>query len=321
MTSIINIKIPNSTQNKPTRFFEEFSDNSSIELAKASFLSQFPNGKENDRWNSFPNSISPDGQYFTIEYETPVEYNDTGEVVKKRWKPIEYRFESELFKLLKSEYEKSIFFLSSNLDSRTDKYETKEWLANLILKLINSIKIINFSVNFKQYQTECREPYFQIVQYIYRRYPLYAPKSSLDEMISEILHSGEKTKPLYKPDNLSINVCEKIIGLLDIKGKLVFPFWNPGDEKDKLKYFLYGQFEKIKTPIAFSKNITAAYYLIYMLAKYSGYSSVQIRKANILLMGENSFNEKSLYTAINRFPANNPDLQNRIDQMIFSCLE
>ena len=110
-----------------------------------------------------------------------------------------------------------------------------------------------------------------------------------------------------------------LIRIKDKKKKTIFQFENPDSEK-LLKYFMYGQFEKIKTPINILSKVEPAYYLIFKLCQYLNFTESDVMKENIFKINGQKYYDTSAYSAKNRIAKRRNGIKSQIDSIIYSNL-
>ena len=194
----------------------------------------------------------------------------------------------------------------------------KEFFQNIVFKLKDRWHAIRRVDHYKSHIDVYSYPFEALVFFIYNEYPIYAPKKSSE--INDIFLNSESSKHLYEKRDLKLSVIGDIMALCDKKGKKVWRFYDPESCKLKLKYFIYGQYDKISEPIVFNQNAEAAYYLIYKLIQFTGKTESEKELPSILKIKGKMYSAKLSYTAKSKICHRTNSFKELIDNAIFSNL-
>ena len=304
---MLNIKLPENCDKEPVRFFKIIAHTDLISTVKNYFISMFNNADYKDLL-----------QVASWKYDTEIDeffVSRNADSILPQGRPLSVIQETK--KIIEYQIDLSIHFLDKKANGDCREKSKKEFFKNIINILSSSAKAINHSDLNKKYYNELSYPFAKIGSYIYIKHGDYINKK--DDYLNDLFSKYEQTNLAYKPKDLSINVIKDIFTIEDKKKKTIFQFENPDSEK-LLKYFMYGQFEKIKTPINILSKVEPAYYLIFKLCQYLNLTESDVMKENIFKINGQKYYDTSAYSAKNRIAKRRNGIKSQIDSIIYSNL-
>ena len=299
-----------------------------VNNARENFLSNFPNSNDADNfWNKFPNVTDLVNERFTVEYE--IEHFVDEFNIEREWKKTVYSIESEISKIFKAEYEKSKIFLLEKFEIFTEypnkkSFKNKKNLGDALKDILNNVlfhldKISNN--NYSDALSKAMEsPLHWIVLFLYNRFSSALPKAEGNLKLLEIINSEISIKEKLDIKILKPDTAEEFFKLKDRTGERILLFEDSIQDLLNFSLFCKGEISEIKKPIKFKSNLGAANYLIGKITKKLSLNRSKIEEKKIITLGDGNFIADICNTEFSRFPNNNKEWSDLIDNTFRNCL-
>lgn len=300
------LSVPECTSKEPIRFFDKI----------------IPENLLNQMLFELVNAFSESDVIFKIksEYEinkssyTVIKLSSIGVLTNVR----NYNLPEILKSIFQYHLKIAYYFLKEKANSDALDKSKKEFFHNVVYKLKDRWLQVRRVDCYIKYIDLYSFPFEALIFFIYDEYPIFAPRKSHE--INDIFFHSKNAKHHYEKKTLQISVVDAIMALCDKRGKNLWIFYDIEVNKLNLKYFIYGQYEKVTEPIVFGQNAEAAYYLIYKLIQFSGKSESDKELASIFKINGKMYSAKLSYTAKNKISGRTNSLKEIIDNAIFSNL-
>ena len=300
------LSIPECTSKEPIRFFDKIIPENLLDRMLQEFIK---NSSELD-------------ELFNIKCDTEIIRTSYTVIKRAKIRDLNYSREFRLPEMLQSIFHYHLkiayYFLKEKAEGTALLKSKKELFQNIVLKLKDRWLAVRRVDHYKSHIDVYSYPFEALVFFIYNEYPIYAPKKSSE--INDIFLNSESSKHLYEKRDLKLSVIGDIMALCDKRGKKVWRFYDPESCKLNLKYFIYGQYDKISEPIVFNQNAEAAYYLIYKLIQFTGKTESEKELPSILKIKGKMYSAKLSYTAKSKICHRTNSFKELIDNAIFSNL-
>jgi hypothetical protein len=306
-TAVLSLlSIPECTSKEPIRFFDKIIPENLLDQMLVEFVRK---SSEMD-------------EIFNIKSDCEVVQTDYIVIKRAKIGDLDFVRKFSMAEMLESIFDYHLhvayYFIKEKAEGETLIKSKKEFFHNIVLRLKDRWFSVRRIEHYSKFIDVYSFPFEALIFFIYNEYPIYAPKKSHE--INDIFLNSEKSKHFYENRNLKISVIDDIMSLCDKKGKKVWKFYDYVRCKLYLKYFIYGQYDKMSEPIEFSQNAEAAYYLIFKLIQFTGKTESEKELPSIFKINGKMYSAKSSYTAKNKIYHRTNSFKELIDNTIFSNL-
>ena len=230
----------------------------------------------------------------------------------------------EVNKIFESQLDITFYYLKIKSEENTQTKSKKEYFRQITVYLEECCSSVMSNTEYKNYQSDTIRPYLLILTEIHEKYQTFAPPIS--NYINDLFLEYPQFKSKHVKRNLKIEIIEELLKLNDQYSDDIFRIcFNPPKEdtlRKSLRNFIYGQFEKITTPIEFFWKSEPTYYLIFKLCQYIGYTECQVATFpnTLFIICGSPYSISSAYSAKRRIANRKHDFKNIIDSFIESNL-
>jgi hypothetical protein len=321
MYNYLDLSLPRGTSKEPHLYLNSIAKPNYVKSLRRYFF--YEHKEETSLYSSCLIDIKESEDLLILNYEIEVDFVSEFDPPVKEWRSKAYKFEDSLMSTLQIELRAFI----TNIDRHFKKAKEVKSSKAFILKLIGIITErylrVNSSKSHRKYLTKFDQFFSAIALKVYRDYFSFLPKR-YDSVFSALISYKDFDSQLA-PASLEISIFDSIKEIKDDKNQFIFKIEDGPTVKSDFKHFLYGQSERISSPIrirASFRNLSMARYLISQISFYIGVSDDFVTKQNIFLLNGKPLTVNSTYTAKTRVhAAKNADKKKKIDSIIFSHLK
>ena len=226
----------------------------------------------------------------------------------------------EVQKIFSFQLEITFYYLELKSKANTQVKSKKEYFKKIVTDLQECCFTLKNASTYVKYQSEIIKPYLVLLTEIFEKHKKFAP--SISDEINDLYLETPDFNSRYKKRNLEVKVIDAIFRLNDENSDQFFEILFNRVKRENLhkslRHFFYGQFDRITTPIEFHGKSEAAYYLVFKLCQYLGYTENQIAESHntIFTISGRPYSVSSAYSAKRRIVNRKNGFNNIIDSLI-----